>query len=263
LKRATRSDLSNNPRRTWPGDRSAFTDPRVTRGFGGDRGGFERIHLGLVARRLAHLAATLSLALALGCARGGCTAKAPLPEGEGATGRAPSAAVTAPSAAATAPPAPVPARAAADDRQSSLAAAPRSAAQTGKVVRIRDGDSIVVLEGGAQIEVRLHGVDAPELAQAFGRRAKRLAGDLAFGRQVRLETRGKDAYGRTLAEVILPDGRSLNRELVSAGFAWWYRKYTDDADLAAREGAARAARHGLWADADPVPPWEFRESRRR
>jgi endonuclease YncB( thermonuclease family) len=132
--------------------------------------------------------------------------------------------------------------------------------RSGKVVRIRDGDSIVVLDGGAEIEVRLHGVDAPELGQAYGKRAKRRAGELAFGKEVRLESRGMDSYGRELAEVRLPDGRSLNRELVSEGLAWWYRKYADDADLATRERDARTARRGLWADADPVPPWEFREA---
>jgi len=208
-----------------------------------------------VILRFVHLAATLTLALALGCARGGCAAKATLPEGEGA-GRAPSAAVT------TAP-APVPDTRAAGDRQSSLASAASLPAQTGKVVRIRDGDSIVVLEAGAEVEVRLHGVDAPELAQAYGRRAKRRTGELAFGKEVRLESRGQDSYGRELAEVFLPDGRSLNRERVSEGFAWWYRRYADDADLAAREQEARAARRGLWADQAPVPPWDFRETHPR
>ena len=151
----------------------------------------------------------------------------------------------------------------AGDNAGAATAPARPAAQAGQVVRIRDGDSIVVLDGGAQLEVRLHGVDAPELGQAYGRRAKSFAGDLAFGRRVELKPRGKDSYGRTLAEVILPDGRSLNRELVSAGLAWWYRQYTDDADLAAREQEARAARRGLWADAAPVPPWEWREAHPR
>jgi endonuclease YncB( thermonuclease family) len=131
------------------------------------------------------------------------------------------------------------------------------------VVRIRDGDSLVVLAGGAEVEVRLHGVDAPELAQAYGRRAKRRTGELAFGKEVRLESRGRDSYGRELAEVLLPDGRSLNRELVSEGFAWWYRRYADDTDLAAREREARAARRGLWAGPAPVPPWEWREAHPR
>lgn len=134
----------------------------------------------------------------------------------------------------------------------------RPAEAAGRVVRVRDGDSIVVLRGGSGVEVRLEGIDCPELAQAFGRKAKRFTSGLAFGKTVRLVGKGKDRYGRELDEVFLPDGRSLNRELVAAGFAWWYRKYSTDRDLEERERLARAARRGLWADAHPVPPWEFR-----
>lgn len=130
-------------------------------------------------------------------------------------------------------------------------------------MRVRDGDSIVVLRDGLGIEVRLDGVDCPELAQTFGKRAKRQTSELAFGRQVRLSGKGKDKYGRELAEVLLPDGRSLNRELVAAGFAWWYRKYSTDRGLEALELEARTARRGLWADPDPVPPWDFRAREQR
>jgi len=133
----------------------------------------------------------------------------------------------------------------------------------GRVVRIRDGDSIVVLRDGVGVEVRLDGVDCPELAQAFGRKAKKFTSDLAFGKTVRLDGKGKDRYGRELAEVFLPDDRSLNRELVSAGFAWWYRKYSTDRTLETLERAARTARRGLWADPKPVPPWDFREAGRK
>ena len=64
--------------------------------------------------------------------------------------------------------------------------------------------------------------------------------------------------------MILQDGRSLNRELVRAGLAWWYRQYAKkDADLARLEKEAREAKLGLWADADPVPPWAWRKERRQ
>jgi endonuclease YncB( thermonuclease family) len=59
--------------------------------------------------------------------------------------------------------------------------------------------------------------------------------------------------------VLLPDGRSLNHELVGAGLAWWYRRYAPgDLDLERLESEAREAKRGLWADAEPVPPWEWR-----
>lgn len=140
---------------------------------------------------------------------------------------------------------------------------PRRAEDGGRVLRVRDGDSIVVLRGGVGSEVRLDGIDCPELAQAFGRKAKKFTSELAFGKSVRLVGKGKDRYDRELAEVFLPDGRSLNRELVAAGFAWWYRKHSTDRSLEALELSARGARRGLWAAADPVPPWDFREGNQR
>ena len=67
-------------------------------------------------------------------------------------------------------------------------------------------------------------------------------------------------YGQTVGEVILPNERVLNEELVRAGMCWWYRRYApDDGTLAQLEADAKAAKRGLWADADPVPPWEWRE----
>ena len=133
----------------------------------------------------------------------------------------------------------------------------------GRVVRVRDGDSIVVLRGRVGVEVRLDGIDCPELAQAFGRKAKNFTSGLAFGKTVGLEGKGKDRYDRELAEVFLPDGKSLNRELVSAGYAWWYRKYSTDRNLEALERTARTERRGLWAVPNPVPPWEFRANNQR
>jgi len=133
----------------------------------------------------------------------------------------------------------------------------------GKVVRVFDGDSLVVASGTERIEVRLFGIDAPERTQPYSARARRFCGEQALGRDVRLLPHGEDAYHRTLAEVILPDGRSLNRELVRAGLAWWYRRYVpDDTELEALERAARTARRGLWADTAPVAPWDFRAAQR-
>ena len=63
--------------------------------------------------------------------------------------------------------------------------------------------------------------------------------------------------------LVLPDGRSLNRELVAAGYAWWFRRYSTDRGLESLEQAARRARRGLWADENPVPPWDFREAARK
>ena len=133
----------------------------------------------------------------------------------------------------------------------------------GKVVGVSDGDTITVLDGTTRVKVRLNGVDCPERGQAFGARAKQLTSELAFGKTVTVRPFGKDRYDRVLGEVVLPDGRVLNEELVAAGMAWHYTRYSKDATLARLERRAREARVGVWSDARPVAPWEFRAMQRR
>ena len=133
---------------------------------------------------------------------------------------------------------------------------------TGQVIGVTDGDTISVLRAGRREVVRLRGIDAPERRQAYGERAKQHAAALAFGKVVAVEAAGRDRHGRLLAEVRLPDGRSLNQELVRAGLAWWFRRYSTDATLGRLEAEARGARRGLWSDPAPVPPWEHRRGRR-
>jgi endonuclease YncB( thermonuclease family) len=78
---------------------------------------------------------------------------------------------------------------------------------------------------------------------------------LAFGKNVIVKPMDTDLYGRTLADVVLPDGRSLNQEMVRGGMAWWYRKYApSDKGLSDLESEARVAKRGLWAQANPIPP---------
>lgn len=146
-----------------------------------------------------------------------------------------------------------------------LCAAPAPAADfTGKVVAVIDGDTITVLRGAEQVRVRLHGIDCPELRQDFGDRAKRRTSQLAFGEAVVVREVDTDRYGRTVAEVVLPGGDLLHRELARAGLAWWDARYApDDRVLRLIEAEARAARRGLWSRDDAVPPWEWRAERRK
>jgi endonuclease YncB( thermonuclease family) len=133
---------------------------------------------------------------------------------------------------------------------------------TGKVVGISDGDTISVLREGKAVKVRLYGVDAPEKAQAFGTKARQFTGDLAFQQTVTVVIHATDRYGRLVGGVLLPNGRSLNQELVRVGLAWWYRSYAPkDTTLAQLEAEARAAQRGLWADAHPIPPWAWRKEK--
>ena len=129
----------------------------------------------------------------------------------------------------------------------------------GKVVSIKDGDTIDVLRGSKSVRIRLHGVDTPEKKQAFGEKAKNFTAELAFGKVVRVAVVEIDRYERSVAEVLLPDGRSLNKELVKAGLAWWYRRYApNDRELEGLEEEARKERRGLWSESVPLAPWSFR-----
>jgi endonuclease YncB( thermonuclease family) len=124
-----------------------------------------------------------------------------------------------------------------------------------KVVGITDGDTLTVLEGRRQVKVRLVGIDALESNQDSGSRAKQLASSLAFGKAVTVRPHDTDRYGRTVADVILPDGRSLNREMFGQGMAWWYEKYAPrDRELERLEADARDAHRGLWSQPNPIPP---------
>jgi endonuclease YncB( thermonuclease family) len=137
------------------------------------------------------------------------------------------------------------------------AAFAKSSRFAGVVVKVHDGDTISVVRRGHAEKVRLAGIDCPELRQAFGNRAKNLTSRLASGQMVTVRVQGSDDYGRRLGVVILPDGRSLNRELVAAGLAWQV-KTSKNKQVAQLEKDARRAKRGLWADADPTPPWEYR-----
>jgi endonuclease YncB( thermonuclease family) len=134
---------------------------------------------------------------------------------------------------------------------------------TGKVVNVTDGDTVVVLRAGnIQEKIRLAEIDCPEKSQAFGQGAKQFTLDQAAQKNVTVEVRDHDRYGRTVGEVFLPDGKSLNRELVRNGYAWWYRRYSKDESLGELEAQARTARRGLWSDQNAVAPWDWRKNRR-
>lgn len=146
--------------------------------------------------------------------------------------------------------------------------APILAGQTGlligTVVGVTDGDTITLLDDQrTQHKIRLAGIDAPEKVQAFGLRSKEALSALVFGRRVEVETEKQDRYRRTVGKVII-DGRDANLAQVVAGMAWHYKKYEGEQILADRllyadaEREARELRRGLWLDAMPIAPWDYR-----
>lgn len=139
---------------------------------------------------------------------------------------------------------------------------------TGRVVGIADGDTVTVLDAQkVQHKIRLAGIDAPEKAQPFGNRSKVSLSDLAFDKMVTVESDKRDRYGREVGKVLV-DGRDVNLIQVERGMAWHYKAYereqspSDRKLYDAAESDAKAARRGLWRDAEPTPPWEFRKAKR-
>lgn len=129
------------------------------------------------------------------------------------------------------------------------------------VTGVADGDTLYVNVDGHSIRIRLAQIDAPEKAQAFGRRSEQSLRALVGKRQVELAWKSLDRYGRPIAKVWV-DGLDVNAEQVRRGLAWVFRRYSNDATLIALEAQAKSTRLGLWADRHPVAPWEWRATQR-
>jgi micrococcal nuclease len=132
-----------------------------------------------------------------------------------------------------------------------------------RVVRVVDGDTLVIEAPGHVEKVRLFGIDCPESRQAGGEHSSWFTDNLVRSRTVTVIEHDTDRYGRIVAEIALPDGRDLSRELVKYGQAWWYAKYDpEDSEMQNLEASARDRRIGLWEDSNPLPPWEWRKAAR-
>lgn len=129
----------------------------------------------------------------------------------------------------------------------------------GVVSHVGDGDSLSVRPagGGPPVPVRVHGVDAPEICQAFGRQARQALADRVLHRRVRVTPRARDMYDRVVGNVSV-EGQDVGALLVAGGFAWssGYRGRTGP--YAQEEEQARAAGRGLWSGA-AVEPRLFRK----
>ena len=130
----------------------------------------------------------------------------------------------------------------------------------GKVINVADGDTITVLDDtNTHHKIRLTGIDAPEKQQAFGNVSKQSLADMVAGQSVAVEWIKVDRYGRKVGKVLL-GGLDCNLVQVKRGLAWHYKQYqreqspTDEKSYAVAEIEARAAKLGLWRDADPIPP---------
>jgi len=144
-----------------------------------------------------------------------------------------------------------------------LTRAALAADYSGLVVSVLDGDTLDILHKQHPERIRLSGIDCPEKGQSYGHQAKQATAEMVLGKEVLLQTHGRDRSGRILAEVRLPDGTHVNHTLVKDGWCWWYRQYAPrNTELARLEKHAREAQTGLWVSPTHVPPWEWRKRSR-
>jgi endonuclease YncB( thermonuclease family)/methylphosphotriester-DNA--protein-cysteine methyltransferase len=136
----------------------------------------------------------------------------------------------------------------------------------GKVINVHDGDTVTVLDqDNKKFNIRLHGIDAPELKQAFGAASQENLSRMVLGKRVTIHWSKIDKYRRTVGTIML-DGRDVNIEQLKAGLAWHFKRYQDEQPpkerltYAAAEDAAHAANLGLWNDKSRLAPSDFRQA---
>lgn len=136
----------------------------------------------------------------------------------------------------------------------------------GTVFGVSDGDTIKIrVNGGKEVKVRFHGIDAPESKQAFGQKSKQTLSDLIYRKEVVVEVVDVDRYGRSVGKVYLKDKAKtyVNLHMVQVGMAWWYDRYApNERPLRDAMMVARRDKKGLWADPRPIAPWDYRKAQR-
>jgi len=125
------------------------------------------------------------------------------------------------------------------------------------LISVTDGDSLRLKIDGTETVIRLEGIDAPEMDQPDGTESKDFLSFLITGMPLSVEITGRDRYGRDLA-VIRTGDLNVNVEMVDAGHAWHFTKYSKDRNLADAELRARKEKFGLWSTPSPIPPWDWR-----
>jgi len=133
---------------------------------------------------------------------------------------------------------------------------------TGKVIGVKDGDTVEVLDDHNKTTIlRIAEVDCPEKKQPYGNAAKQFTSNEIYRKTVSYIITNKDRYGRSVAKVFYKN-KYLSAELIKNGMGWQYKKYSRSKELALLEQNARARRVGLWVDQNALAPWDWRKARR-
>ena len=117
----------------------------------------------------------------------------------------------------------------------------------GKVVGVKDGNSIEILSEGKVIGIKLFGIDCPERDNTSGKIARHFVAEQAFMNEVQVEITGTESNGNFIGKVFTADGKNLSSELLKHGLAWWDSQSSPDEEALARlEKQAREAFKGIW-----------------
>lgn len=134
----------------------------------------------------------------------------------------------------------------------------------GKVIKVKDGDTVVVLlSDKTQETVRLAEVDCPENGQPFGKNAKQFTSSQVFEKNITFYRTGKDRYKRTIAKIFYSNHKYLSAEIIKAGLGWWYYQASKNTRLREMQDKAKEKKLGLWSDKKAVSPWDFRASKKK
>lgn len=132
----------------------------------------------------------------------------------------------------------------------------------GRVVEVKSGDVITIYNLNRPVQIRLLGIDAPELDQAFGDVARKHLAYLVHDKSVLVDYTGIAADSSLTGRVLL-NNADIGAQMVRDGAAWFDSRNQDRLSSNDREvyqlsqQAARSERRGLWKAENPIAPWEF------
>lgn len=128
-----------------------------------------------------------------------------------------------------------------------------------KVIAVMDGDTVFVQSGPFKAKLRLANIDAPEKEQPYGKQSSESLQALIGGKVIQVESQAVDQFGRTIALVSL-GGLSINEEQVKRGMAWSYSRSRAAKTYNSLQREAQVARRGLWQQANPQLPSQWRKA---
>ena len=112
------------------------------------------------------------------------------------------------------------------------------------------------------MRIRMYGMDAPEKTQDYGSESRQALEKLVTGKNLSVEVKNKDRYGRTVA-IIYADGKNVNEEMVKTGNAWWYQEYAKkDAQFEEYQENAKQKKLGLFSRKGYTEPWNYRKEKK-